>query len=161
MSFTAFVSLSLLRFQKAGCAVQRLKSLMITVMTNTSSWSSHQTVCVSPGQGIFCHLSALRDLATSKGQTPPGLFADAAFLNYSGRIILSSSTLTCSSLQVAMFAPEDPDGFSLTYSFHGERIRICAGSYPRRNNPEFLQAVNTSLKDIFAVLRRGGGFLIN
>ncbi|XP_075873815.1 carnitine O-palmitoyltransferase 2, mitochondrial-like [Nelusetta ayraudi] len=107
---------------------------------------------VSTGHGISSLLFALDDLATSKGQTRPGLFADPAFFAFRHRNVILSSTLSGTSLQMAMFAPGNPEGLSLPYVMHGNRIVISVGSYQCYNNQEFVQSINKSLKDIFAVL---------
>lgn len=63
-----------------------------------------------------------------------------------------TSTLSGTSLQMAMFAPDNPEGLSIPYVMHDNRIVISVGSHQCYNNQEFVQSINKSLKDIFAVL---------
>lgn len=115
---------------------------------NTADWSLFH----SPGQGIYCHLTALNHLATSKYQAPPNLFTDPAFTGFTSTSPICSSNLGATSMPTAVFLPERPDGFGLPYGIHDNRIVSSVTSYPACNNHEFVQSVTKYLKDIFTVL---------
>lgn len=106
----------------------------------------------SPGQGIYCHLTALNHLATTKYQAPANLFTDPAFTGFTSGNPISTSNLSATSMPIAVFFPETPDGFGLPYSIHDDRIVSSVTSYTACNNHEFVQSVTKYLKDIFTVL---------
>lgn len=91
-------------------------------------------------------------MATSKYQAPPSLFTDPAFTAFFSGDPICTSNLSAPSMLIAVFFPDTPDGFSLPYGIHDNRIVSSVTNYPACNNHEFVQSVNKYLKDIFTVL---------
>lgn len=101
------------------------------------------------GQGFFCHLYGLYDLATSKDQKLHSLFTDCGVLN---GFTLSTSTVSIPSMKMAVFAPDVPEGFGIHYSFQENIITFSISSYLTHSCQELSQSVYKSLEDILTVL---------
>lgn len=101
------------------------------------------------GQGFYCHLYGLRDLAISKDQELHSLYIDGDSLN---GFTLSTSSTPNPSFRVAVFAPDVPDGFGIHYWFQDNTINYNITSYVAGSHQEFSRCVYKSLEDIFTVL---------
>lgn len=128
-------------------SVAELKAML----DECSKYHGQLTKEAAMGQGFDRHLFALRYLANSKGAPLHSFYSDPAYgsINHN---ILSTSTLTSPAVSLGGFAPVVPDGFGVGYGVHDDWIGCNVSTYPARNVHEFLQCVNKSLEDIFAVL---------
>uniref|UniRef100_A0A674PNY7 Carnitine palmitoyltransferase 2 n=1 Tax=Takifugu rubripes TaxID=31033 RepID=A0A674PNY7_TAKRU len=98
------------------------------------------------GQGLYCHLYGLRDLALSKDQELHSLYTDCDLDGFT----LPTSTVATSVL--AVFAPDVPDGFGVHYFLQDNAINCSFASYQADSHKDFSRCVNKSLEDIFTVL---------
>lgn len=107
----------------------------------------HFFFCLT-GQGFYCHLHGLRDLALSKDQELHSLFTDCGMDGFT----LSTSTVPILQLSTVVFAPDVPDGFNVYYCVHDDTISCTITSYLNGSHKEFNRCVYKSLEDIFTVL---------
>ncbi|XP_074492515.1 carnitine O-palmitoyltransferase 2, mitochondrial [Sebastes fasciatus] len=128
-------------------SVEQLQAML----SECSKYHGQLTREAAMGQGFDRHLFAMRYLANSNGQALHSLYTDPAYaaINHN---ILSTSTLSSPAVHLGGFAPVVPDGFGVGYGVHDDWIGCNVSSYPARNVHEFLQCVEKSLEDIFAVL---------
>lgn len=133
--------------EPAKHSVAELKAML----DECSKYHGQLTKEAAMGQGFDRHLFALRYLANSKGTPLHSLYSDPAYSSINHNI-LSTSTLTSPAVSLGGFAPVVPDGFGVGYGVHDDWIGCNVSTYPARNVHEFLQCVNKSLEDIFAVL---------
>uniref|UniRef100_H3CZP4 Carnitine palmitoyltransferase 2 n=1 Tax=Tetraodon nigroviridis TaxID=99883 RepID=H3CZP4_TETNG len=103
----------------------------------------------SAGQGFFCHLYGLYDLATSKDKELHSLFTDCGVLD---GFTLSTTILSMPSSKITFFAPDVPEGFGIHYIFQDNVITCNTSSYLSHSCQELSESIYTSLEDIFTVL---------
>lgn len=106
----------------------------------------------SPGQGPFCHLAALKHLATSEGQPLHDLYTHPAVASI-GHHVISSSSLTGPALLTGGYAPVVPAGFGIAYGHYNDKILCCNVSSSKvPHSEDFVKCINKSLEDIFRLL---------
>lgn len=98
----------------------------------------------------FCHLAALKHLATSEGRLLHGLYTHPATAAI-GHHVISSSSLSCPSLLTGGYAPVVPNGFGVAYGHDDDKIRFNVSSNVEPHVEDFVKCIHKSLEDIFAV----------
>lgn len=114
------------------------------------SSQKHYQLCkeASMGDGFDRHLFALKEMALRSGYDLPAFYSDPLYLQ-STHYTLSTSTLYGEYFAGGGFAPVVDDGFGLGYGYVDEKFGVLVSSYKnRRNNGQFIQALNESLDDI-------------
>lgn len=114
------------------------------------SSQKHYQLCkeASMGDGFDRHLFALKAMAHRTGGKLPDFYSDPLYTQ-STHYTLSTSTLYGECFAGGGFAPVVDDGFGLGYGYVDDRFGVLVSSYKnRRNNTQFVQALNESLDDI-------------
>lgn len=110
----------------------------------------HYQLCkeASMGDGFDRHLFALKEIALQSGAKIPDFYSDPLYLEGT-QYTLSTSTLYGECFAGGGFAPVVDDGFGLGYGYVDEKFGVLVSSYKnKRNNTQFVQALNESLDDI-------------
>ncbi|XP_067838411.1 carnitine O-palmitoyltransferase 2, mitochondrial-like [Heptranchias perlo] len=104
------------------------------------------------GNGFDRHLFAMQCLSESKGSPLPEFYKDPAYIQLNN-IILSTSTLNSSAVEIGGFAPVTHDGYGIAYNIFDTWFGCNLTWYASRDGNEFLKCLNQSLDDIFDVLK--------
>lgn len=110
----------------------------------------HFQLCkeASMGDGFDRHLFGLKEIALRSNQKLHDLYSDPIYLQ-SQHYVLSTSTLYGECFSGGGFAPVVPDGYGLGYGNVDENFGVLVSNYKgKRNNTQFVQAINDSLDDI-------------
>ena len=81
----------------------------------------------------------------------PAIFKDETF-KVMNHIVLSTSTLASHAVNFGGFAPVVPDGFGVGYGVRDEGLGCNITSYESRDVGQLVDAILTSLGDIYTVL---------
>lgn len=114
------------------------------------SSQKHYQLCkeASMGDGFDRHLFALKEIALRSNFGLPEIYSDPIY-NENQHYVLSTSTLYGECFSGGGFAPVVSDGFGLGYGYVDANFGVLVSSYKsRRNNTQFVQALNESLDDI-------------
>jgi len=104
------------------------------------------------GQGFDRHLFGLRHTAEKIMELEtPAIFKDYTF-QVMNHIVLSTSTLASHAVNFGGFAPVVPDGFGVGYGVREDWVGCNITSYDNRDVSQLVDAIMTSLKDIYTVL---------
>lgn len=109
----------------------------------------HFQLCkeASMGDGFDRHLFGLKEIAARSGKLPD-FYSDPLYAE-SQHYTLSTSTLYGECFAGGGFAPVVPDGFGLGYGYVDAMFGVLVSSYrDKRNNTQFVQALDESLTDI-------------
>lgn len=110
----------------------------------------HFQLCkeASMGDGFDRHLFGLKEIALRSGYELHPLYSDPLYVE-AQQFVLSTSTLYGECFSGGGFAPVVPDGFGLGYGYVDQNFGVLVSSYKdKRNNGQFVQALNESLDDI-------------
>lgn len=119
-----------------------------------SASAKHYQLCkeASMGDGFDRHLFALKEMAKRDVGDLPSFFSDPLYLQ-SQHYTLSTSTLYGECFAGGGFAPVVPDGFGLGYGYVDANFGVLVSSFKdKRNNTQFVQALNESLDDIRKII---------
>ena len=98
------------------------------------------------GQGWYCHLIALRTLASTTGGPVPAIFQDPAYTKISHRTLLTAGVWPAAGHREAANPPPSPSGISVTYKVMEDEVEWTSISHP--NSPS-LSDFQASVYEVF------------
>uniref|UniRef100_T1IUM8 Choline O-acetyltransferase n=1 Tax=Strigamia maritima TaxID=126957 RepID=T1IUM8_STRMM len=107
------------------------------------------------GQGIDCHLLALREVATERGIQTPSLFSSDCYAQFNN-FRLSTSQVSTQTDSFMGYGAVVPDGYGASYNLKADSVLFCISSFhncPDTNSALFAENLVSSLLQIKNILK--------